>query len=227
MSKQRNTVCRRKISASGMFAAAMIKMVPFSLSRPLGSTVRRLERYNGLPSQILGQALPGKVPVNLTALMEELVMALPSLSATTGPGCLIRGDLSGNQFPCPVCHLCLIVVFLSGVARERRWSIRSRYTEYPLGGRCAVGRHLPRANNDVCFGGSADHHQPIIGEHVRSLVAKGHSGEGQEGLIGRRRAVCVYVNLVTSLAFILGVPLVIARRGSARRRRRYRHVVGW
>ena len=77
--RKRNTVCCRKISASGMFAAAMVRWCRSLLSRPrVGNTVRR-ERYNGLPSlEILGQAAPGKSTGEAMALMEELAGKLPS-----------------------------------------------------------------------------------------------------------------------------------------------------
>ncbi len=141
----------------------MVPFSAFSTSRwEYGSP--RLERYNGLPSlEILGQAAPGKSTGEAMALMEELAGKLPSGIGYDWTGMSYQERLSGNQAPA-LYAISLIVVFLCLAALYESWSIPfSVMLVVPPGcGRCAVSRHLPRANQRRLLpGGSADHHRPV------------------------------------------------------------------
>ena len=148
--------------------------------------------------------------------MEELAGKLPSGIGYDWTGMSYQERLSGNRAPA-LYAISLIVVFLCLAALYESWSIPfSVMLVVPLCGRCAVSRHLPRANQRrllpvgllTTIGLSAKNAILIV-EFAKDLMEK----EGKGLIEATLEAVRMRLRpiLMTSLAFILGVmPLVIS-----------------
>ncbi|EJO0239174.1 efflux RND transporter permease subunit [Salmonella enterica] len=203
--------------------SANSEMVPFSTFSSArwiyGSP--RLERYNGMPSmELLGEAAPGRSTGEAMALMENLASRLPNGIGYDWTGMSYQERLSGNQAPA-LYAISLIVVFLCLAALYESWSIPfSVMLVVPLG---VVGALLAASlrglNNDVYFQvgllttiGLSAKNAILIVEFAKDLMEKEGRGLIEATLEASRMRLRPI--LMTSLAFILGVMLLVISRGA-------------